>query len=208
MRTLFFMIFLMIVVVSCNDNKSTSKDINNDNNVQSVSSAINKDSLLFELSNQILTFIKDKNYKKISEYVHPTLGVRFSPYAFVDTTLNVKLTAVSLMEQIQKQNKLTWGNFDGSGDSIRLTIQEYFNRFVYNADFVNAEKRSHNKVIGKGNTISNLENIYKDCDFTESYFPELDKKFEGMDWCSLRLVFKKFNNQYYLVGIVHDQWTI
>ncbi len=29
-----------------------------------------------------------------------------------------------------------------------------------------------------------------------------------MDWCSLRLVFEKWGAQYYLVGVVHDQWTI
>jgi UDP-N-acetyl-2-amino-2-deoxyglucuronate dehydrogenase len=31
---------------------------------------------------------------------------------------------------------------------------------------------------------------------------------EGMDWRSLRLVFEKKNDIWYLVGIIHDQWTI
>jgi (p)ppGpp synthase/HD superfamily hydrolase len=29
-----------------------------------------------------------------------------------------------------------------------------------------------------------------------------------MDWRSLRLVFEKKNDIWYLVGIIHDQWTI
>jgi hypothetical protein len=35
-----------------------------------------------------------------------------------------------------------------------------------------------------------------------------DPEYEGMDWRSLRLVFEKKNDIWYLVGIIHDQWTI
>jgi hypothetical protein len=42
----------------------------------------------------------------------------------------------------------------------------------------------------------------------EYHFSGFDKKFEGMDWASLKLVFENSNNEWYLVGIVHDQWTI
>jgi hypothetical protein len=208
MKTSLIIIFLTIALTSCNENKSTPNLNKSTDTIQIDSSPINKDSLILELSDQILTSIKNKDFKKLSEFIHPLFGVRFSPYAFIDTLSNVKLTAVTLIEQIQKQNHLTWGFYDGSGDSICLTVKEYFNKFVYNADFINAEKKSLNKIIGIGNTINNIDSIYVDCDFSESYFSGFDKKFEGMDWCSLRLVFKKHKDKYYLVGIVHDQWTI
>lgn len=208
MKTTLLIIFLIIALTSCNGSKSESRDTISSDNILLNSDTVNKDSFIFELTNQILTSIKDKDFKKLSEFIHPIFGVRFSPYAFIDTSSNVKLTTVTLIEQINKQTKLVWGSFEGSGETIYLTIEEYFNRFVYNADFINAEKKSINKLIGRGNTINNLESIYNGCDYTESYFSGFDKKFEGMDWCSLRLVFKKYNNKYYLVGIVHDQWTI
>ncbi len=88
-----------------------------------------------------------------------------------------------------------------------MTFEEYFARFVYNADFLNAEKSSVNEMIGGGTTTNNLVEIYKGCAFTESYFSGFDKKFDGMDWCSLRLVFKKYEGKFYLVGVVHDEWT-
>jgi hypothetical protein len=208
MKTPLLIILFIISLTSCDGSKSKSKGTNSSDNILLNSPTVNKDSLIFELTNQIMTSIKVKDFKKFSEFIHPIFGVRFSPYAFIDTSTNVKLTSVTLIEQIKKQTKLVWGSFDGSGEIIQLTIEEYFNRFVYNADFINAEKKSINKMIGRGNTINNLESIYNGCDYTESYFSGFDKKFEGMDWCCLRLVFKKYNDKYYLVGIVHDQWTI
>ena len=208
MKTPLLIMLLIISLTSCDGIKPKSKNTNSSDNILLNSPTVNKDSLIFALTNQILTSIKVKDFKKFSEFIHPIFGVRFSPYAFIDTSANVKLSAVTLIEQINKQTKLVWGSFDGSGEIIQLTIEEYFNRFVYNADFINAEKKSINKMIGSGNTINNLESIYIGCDFTESYFSGFDKKFEGMDWCCLRLVFKKYNDKYYLVGMVHDQWTI
>jgi len=208
MKTPLLIILFIISLTSCDGSKSKSKNTNSSDNILLNSPTVNKDSLILVLTNQILTSIKAKDFKKFSEFIHPVFGVRFSPYAFIDTSTNIKLTTVTFMEQINKQTKLVWGSFDGSGEIIQLTIEEYFNRFVYNADFINAEKKSINKMIGRGNTINNLESIYNGCDYTESYFSGFDEKFEGMDWCCLRLVFKKYNDKYYLVGIVHDQWTI
>jgi len=42
----------------------------------------------------------------------------------------------------------------------------------------------------------------------EYHFPGFDKKYEGMDWASLRLVLIEAKDGWKLVGIVHDQWTI
>ena len=168
----------------------------------------NKDSLILALTNQILTSIKSKDFKSFANFIHPVLGIRFSPYANIDTLKDVKLSADKFLDLLKKQNKIKWGSYDGSGDVIMLTAEKYFSKFVYNADYLNAEKKSVNTILGKGNSLNNLESIYNDCDFSESFFSGIDKQFEGIDWCSLRLVFKNYNNKYYLVGIVHDQWTI
>ena len=79
---------------------------------------------------------------------------------------------------------------------------------MYDADFLNAPEISLNKTVSKGNSLNNIDSVYKNCVYTEFYFPGFDKKYEGMDWKSLKLVFKKANNNFYLIAIVHDQWTI
>ncbi|MEO7960049.1 MAG: hypothetical protein ABIR19_00800, partial [Ginsengibacter sp.] len=103
---------------------------------------------------------------------------------------------------------ISWGAYDGEGGDIRMTIGDYFKKFVYDVDFLSPEKTSYNQTMGAGNSLNNITEIYKDADFMENYFSGFDKKYDGMDWRSLRLVFKEFEGNYYLVGVVHDQWTI
>lgn len=173
-----------------------------------IGQAQNKDSIILDLTKEVLTSIKNNDFKKLAEFIHPTIGIRFSPYAYIDTANNTKFTHDKFLGEINQSNKFNWGSYDGEGDKIFLTINEYFLKFVYSADYVNAEKRSVNKMIGGGNSLNNLKTIYKGCDFSESYFSGFDKKFGGMDWRCVRLVFKKYNDKYYLIGVVNDQWTI
>ena len=200
---------ILAFALTCCRNKKASPDltVRPDSSVEKTAN-INHDSLLLSLTRQVLTTMKNKDYTSFEKFIHPTLGTRFTPYGFIDTATDIRLTASEFRKQLNEKNKLNWGNYDGSGDTILLTIDDYFKKFVYNADFINAQKTSVNKKLGSGNSFNNLPIVYKDCDFTESYFPGFEKKYEGMDWTSVRLVYKKFEGRFYLVAVIHDQWTI
>jgi hypothetical protein len=71
-----------------------------------------------------------------------------------------------------------------------------------------AEQIGYNTVLGHGNSLNNSFEIYKDSIIVEYYFSGLDPQYEGMDWRSLRLVFEEKDDIWYIVGIIHDQWTI
>lgn len=169
---------------------------------------VNKDSVLMDLTKDILTIFKSQQYAKLDTFIHPTEGVRFSPYATVEAS-DKKFSKESFHTLVTsgKSKKMNWGSFDGSGEPIVLTPNEYFKKFVYDANFVKPEKARVNDFIGGGNSVNNLESFYQGSDFTESHFSG-SKQTGGMDWKSVRLVFKQVNGKYYLVGIVHDQWTI
>jgi hypothetical protein len=206
-------IFLSVVslFVSCNEeankeNRQTADTTIEIADTSNVATGAQNDTSLITFSDKILTSLRDKNYKQFVSYFHPE-GVRFSPYGYIDTTNAVRLTAVNFLLQQQKNSKIFWGLYDGSGDSILLHTNEYIKRFVYNADFLHAEKKAVNKIIGHGNSLNNIKNIYPNADFTESHFSGFDKKYGGMDWTSLRLVFSKLNGRYYLIAVIHDQWT-
>lgn len=174
--------------------------------------AVNKEiqtpeSKTLAVTREILTVIKARAYTKLADYFHPVLGVRFSPYAYVDTLRNVKLSSLEFKRELLKADPLRWGEFDGSGDPIVLTVPAYFDKFVYNADFLNAEKTSFNKMFGHGNSLNNLTTIYSGNDFTESYFSGFDPKYNGMDWTCLRLVYQEYDGKLFLIAIIHDQWT-
>ncbi|MEP6795877.1 MAG: hypothetical protein ABJB16_16235 [Saprospiraceae bacterium] len=210
---LFIVITLALCMPSCrNIKEQTETSVHAVETIKNESAPtvheVNQDSVLLETTKQVLTAIKNKDYTTLASYIHPVSGIRFSPYAYIDTVRDITLKSEKFPEEVSKHDVLIWGNYDGSGDTIRLSIDNYFKKFVYDHDFLNAEKTSLNKITGKGNSTNNLEEVYSGCVFTESYFSGFDKKFEGMDWESLRLVYKKYGARYFLVGIVHDQWTI
>jgi hypothetical protein len=153
--------------------------------------------------------MKQKDMAKLAKLVHPEKGVQFSPYAYVDTTKNVRVKAAELAVLWKDTKKIKWGEIDGSGSTIELTFADYFQKFVYDHDFAKAPKIGYNKIIGKSTTTNNLFNIYpKDKFFTvEFHFEGFDKKFNGNDWASLRLVYENTGADWLLVAVVHDQWT-
>jgi len=169
-----------------------------------------KDSILLRLTSNILVALKNKNYSAFANYIHPVSGIRFSPYGYVDTLNNLRFSREKFIATARNENQdmIVWGEFDGTGDPIKMTLNNYMQRFVYDVDFVKPEKRTVNDFIGTGNSLNNLDSVYRGCDFTESHFSGFEKKYAGMDWKSLRLVFKERNGKFFLVGIVHDEWTI
>lgn len=168
----------------------------------------NKKAVLKSLTKKTFLLIKNHNYQALDSLIHPEKGIRFSPYASIsEADKKFSKEEFALLFTKNKNQKYTWGAYDGSGDPIILTAPEYFKKFVYDAKFENPEKLELNKTIGKGNTVNNIHTFYKDEDFTESYFSGSKQK-EGLDWKSIRLIFKQIDGQYYLIGIVHDQWTI
>ena len=176
----------------------------------SVRSVHRKDSILLKLTQNILVTLKNKNYPAFANYIHPVSGIRFSPYGYVDTLKHLRFSREKFIAMVRNDNQdmIIWGEFDGTGDPIKMTLNNYMQRFVYEVDFVKPEKRTVNDFVAAGNSLNNLSSVYKDCDFTESYFSGFKKEYAGMDWKSLRLVFKERNGKFFLVGIVHDEWTI
>ena len=64
------------------------------------------------------------------------------------------------------------------------------------------------QTVGQGNTINNIIEVYPEAVVVEYHFEGFDPQYAGMDWRSLRLVFEESGGTWYLVGIVHDEWTI
>lgn len=164
---------------------------------------------LIELSIRILKAIKGKNYSALAEFVHPLLGVRCSPSGNIDIKNDQLLSRKKLLSLGESQTKIKWLNDFEGGKPIRLSIKDYFKKYVYDADFLKANKRSVNKTLGtQTTTLNNLAETYPRCNFTEFHFSGFDPKAGGMDWKSLRLVFKNYKKHPYLIAIIHDKWEI
>lgn len=136
-------------------------------------------------------------------------GVRFSPFASVNTEEDLVFTSDEVKGLMEDTKKHVWRTLPAIEDKIELTYAEYHKRFVYDADFIKEGKIAENKGIAQGGEINNLNEVYPpdSYDFVEYHIEGSDPGAEVSDWRSLRLVFKKIGEDRSLVGIIHDQWT-
>ncbi|MGD9676964.1 MAG: hypothetical protein AB7V16_01190 [Vulcanibacillus sp.] len=161
-----------------------------------------------ETSTKIINAIKEKDADTISDFVHPNKGVRFTPYTNVSLENDVVFNKEGVKDFFKVQEEFLWGYYDGIGDEIRLTPNEYYEKFIYSEDFVNAEEIGYNQVLSFGNILENQFEVYNEAIVVEYYFSGFNPEYEGMDWKSLRLVFEEYEGKWLLVGIIHNQWTI
>ncbi|HAA25207.1 MAG TPA: hypothetical protein DCE11_03680 [Ruminiclostridium sp.] len=200
------------------ENKGNTESTNTDNGKQN-SVPDDKDdalqegeeyfkSIIEDRATNVLTAIKNYDMEKLADAVHPDKGVRFSPYAYVDVDKDLVFTAEEVKNLAADTKTYLWGYYDGSGEPINLSFSDYYKRFIYDADFLNAEQVGYNEALGHGNTINNSFDVYENSIIVEYHFSGFDPQYVGMDWRSLRLVFEKKDDAWYLVGIIHDEWTI
>ena len=159
---------------------------------------------------QAIMALKERDLAELSGLVHPDNGVRFSPYTYVRASADGDLvfSATEVPDLWNDPTIHRWGVYDGSGEPIDLTFREYFGQFVYDVDFARPDVVGFDETVGQGNTINNIAEVYPEAIAVEYHFEGFDPQYAGMDWRSLRLIFEESKGTWYLVGIVHDEWTI
>jgi hypothetical protein len=167
--------------------------------------SISQDSLLKNKADIIIAALSAFQYEKIAGFVHPELGLHFSPYAFLSNAQVVMKHDLLLHKDTVK--KFIWGDFDGSGHDIKLDFKSYHHRFVFNDAFHKKAVVQVNKRQGSGNSIDNLLKFYPNAQFVSYYIPGTERYGE-MDWKELKVVFQEVDGNLYLVALVHDEWTI
>ena len=158
------------------------------------------------LAESAIRALEARDMDALAELVHSSAGLRFSPYSFVLPEHQV-FSREQLPGLLADPTLYTWGNYDGSGEPIEMSFADYFDRFVYSKDFADAEQVSVDQRLGLGNTIDNSHEFYPEAVVVEYHVPGENPDYGGMDWQSLRLVFQQQEGAWYLVGVIHDEWT-
>lgn len=159
-------------------------------------------------SRQVVEALRARAGDRLAGWVHPTKGVRFSPYAYVD----VQSDRVFFREQIRRlwddRTVYVWGYADGSGEPIALTAAEYCERYVLDRNYQEATSISVNADRSQGNTVNNAAQVYPQGTRVEYYIePSPGQSAAEFGWSALRLVFEELDARWFLIGIIHDQWT-
>jgi hypothetical protein len=185
------------LTLEVNSLKKDSSGLNNERRV-----------VIQEKADRILLAMKNKDMNALSSFVHPQKGLRFSPYTNINTSTDLIFPVASISNLFSNNTIYNWGKYDGSGNPIDLIFNDYYAKFIYDKDFLAAPQISFNEVLQRGNMINNIATVYPQGVTIEYYFPGFEQQYKGMDWESLKLVFEQSGTDWYLVGIIHEQWTI
>ena len=148
-----------------------------------------------------------QNYAAITPLIHPTRGVRFSMYAYVNPKSDKVFSRAQFTQYLKADRiKFTWGEQDGTGYPYIMPLPSYLNNWVDGGKY-KAIAPTFNQFQGFGNSLNNLQDIYPKADFVE-FYNKGSSEYDGMDWRALRLVFEEYKGKHYLVAIINDQWTI
>jgi hypothetical protein len=157
---------------------------------------------------EVMELFKNQDAAGLDSRVSPTRGVRFSPYQFVKENTDITFYPGNTVPSMFTNTTVyAWGEYDGTGDTIAGEFASYYPRFVYDVDFFNPEMIAINTFLSSGSMINNIEDVYPNDQFVEFYFSGFDPQYDGMDWRSLTLVFEDINGTWYLVGVIHGEWT-
>ena len=152
-----------------------------------------------------LEALKTKNDRVLAKLAHPKKGVRFSTYGQVSRS-DVRLWPAGLRGAFQGKGTRVWGTFDGSGHPMRLTFTG-FRDFVWKCDYAATPHVRENPASppeSSGNQGGNAAEAYRGAVVVEYFCPSDDTRM----WSSLSLAFERAGTRWYLVGVVHDGWTI
>ena len=154
-----------------------------------------------------VTALRDKDFAKLATLAHPQKGVRFSPYAFVETQRQVVLPVATLARGFGNRQQYLWGHTDGQGLPMAWTLEDYYTRHLWKKDFSRAPTVVIDQRTGKSNSIDNSAQVYPGARIVEYHQPSTDPN-TTLDWSSLRLVLEQHAGDWHLVGFIHAQWTI
>lgn len=167
--------------------------------------AESEDKTVINLNKEIVNLLKNKEYEKLSTHIHPEKGIKLSMYSFVSDK-DKSFSKSDFEKYIGADEKFTFGHKDGSGAIYIVSLKDYLKDWVFKKDFSTA-KVNYNNFEGKGNSLNNIKEKYPNSETVENYLAGT-VEYSYMDWNSLILIFEKIDNQYYLVAIANNQWTV
>jgi len=173
-----------------------------------VSAGINNAELT-ALAFRVLEYIRDENFKALSEIVHPDFGVVFSPGATINLTANRRFNADQIAVFGSDNTVYVWGVVSDTGEPIELTPVDYFSQFVYSDDYSNASIIGVDHIVRSGNALENITEEFPGIRFVDFHIPGGDRDTpEDLNWSSLRLGFEKLDDLLWLTVVVHSTWTV
>ena len=189
-------------------NEELELELNVQNNTPPEALPVPSTQSLWNIGQEVMALVSNKNMNELSTYVDPTLGLRFTPYVYTNITFDQRFTPQEVANLPQDTTEYNWGYYYGTPTETEIikNFNDYYYEFVYDEDFTNTNIVGVNAVVSYGDIIDNIDSEYPNAEYLEYYVPGTPHN-NGTYWKSLKLVFEVVSGEYKLVGIIHGQWS-
>lgn len=193
------LIILVFVTISCTSTNKSGKGFSNDDR--------SGDEVL-HVARQVVEAFKTQDGKTLASLVHPEKGVRFSPSAYVDLDSDLVFSRARVEAFWTDEKTYTWGFADGTGEPIIMTPSQYCLEYIMSRDFLKPSSINVNNDRAVGNTTNNAALVYPNGTRVEFYIdPSIRDGVPQLDWAALSLVFETSGDTWFLIAVIHDEWT-
>lgn len=193
----------LLAISGCSGESNTKQPV-----IDSTKAVASTNLEVSELTDSIISIIESGEHERLAGLVHPDRGVRFSPYVFVKKNIDLVLFKSDIQNLSSSDSILEWGVYDGSGEPMLLSLSKFLKQYASIGDCLDTVQISTDELLQRGNMVDNHQDVYPNSVVVEVYCSGYDSKYEGMDWEACRFVFEEKNSRYFLIGIVHNGWTI
>ncbi len=169
----------------------------------------NENTELVAASKLVLSALKNKDYVALQKLVSDN-GLSMNLYPDELSKDKGYIPKADIANIAGDKNIYVFGYTDGKGDEIKLTRREYIEKWIYNNDYLNAPKMVVRGLVHEaGNVPNNIAAMTNGRNFVSFGF---DSTVAGnnnpMSWTAIYLIFNYQNDEYKLMGILKDNWTI
>jgi hypothetical protein len=141
-------------------------------------------------------WIDNEYYKYIFKYIHPKNGLYLSYYPNFAREYH-NFTKKKLFEYIRDNKQIYWGESEGRGDKIYMSLAQFFKYF---------RKTTNNNNQFKIIQVTPEKFYFPDKKTVLAY--EIKHKNLRNNWQNIVIFFKKYKDKYYIVGLLFNRWSI
>ena len=155
------------------------------------------DKKIFGVVKKALYALESNEIKKFQSTIHPKRGITLSVNTYFNDA-NLNFSKDNFIDIYKKREQFFWGEDETKGDSINMTLYDYVQGFP--------------KKISRVSKIIKLDNLKNFSNTKEQNIKGYEIYWVGEEnpeynWMGLVVILQKYENSWYMVGMLNDYWT-
>ena len=160
---------------------------------------------LIEDAYAVACLIKEGDYVRLAEWVHPGKGIFLVPSSLINTAHHLNFSAEAVRRFRTDNTLYLWGTTKAEGAPIKLKASGFFPQYLYDLNYAAAPVIGINRMVDEKRALENINEAFPQACYVELNYPSASDSQQGDKWESLILVFEEYGGERKLVALIHGE---